>query len=117
MDVGVSDDTEVITCVTNVCNENEIACTESSSRLERCAALFLFTAKEYYHLTQSALDFITQQIQCMMSFAVDDINEAVRNYLAEQGLNGIPLEIKVLRDPFMHLQTEYLQNKCISIWW
>ena len=113
-DVGVSDDTELITSISDVCDENEIACTESSSRLERCAALFLLTAKERYQLTQSALDFITQQIQCMMSFAVDDIDEAVRNYLAEQGLSGTPFSngrLETLRDPFMHLQTEYLQNK------
>ena len=88
--------------------------TESSSRLTRCAALFLLTTKEHYQLTQSALDFITQQIQHMISFAVDDIDEAVRNYLAEQGLRGTPFsneQLESLRSPFMHLQTEYLQNK------
>ena len=62
----------------------------------RCAALFLLTTKERYQLTQPALDFITQQIQHMISFAVDDIDEAVRNYLAEQGLRGTPFSNKQL---------------------
>lgn len=63
----------------------------------------------------------------MISFAVDDIDEAVRNYLAEQGLRGTPFlneELESLRNPFMHLQTEYLQNKfyrenfnlVVSVW-
>ena len=35
-------------------------------------------------LTQSSLDFITQQIQQMISFAVDDIAEVVSEYLSKQ---------------------------------
>ena len=88
--------------------------TNSCNRLCRFAALFLITAKERYQLTQSALDFITRQMQQMISFAVDDIDEAVRNYLAEQGLTRTPFlneQLENLRNPFMHLQTEYLQNK------
>ena len=50
-----------------------------------CADLLL-NAKERYQLTQSSLDFITQQIQQMISFAVDDITEIVSEYINRQGV-------------------------------
>lgn len=63
----------------------------NSDRLQRSAALLLLTAKECYQLIQSALDFIVHQIQQMISFAVDDIDEMVTQCLTSQGtLESIP---------------------------
>ena len=112
---GVSGDTELDSSNPggNIVSQMQ-DCTEGSTRLSRFASLFLLTVKERYQLTQSALDFITQQIQQMISFAVDDIDTTVRDYLAEQGLNEIPVlntQLEALRNPFAHIQTEYLQNK------
>ena len=114
MDTGITGagDAELVSNNPDVSQTQD--CTEGSTRFSRFASLFLLTVKERYQLTQSALDFITKQIQQMISFAVDDIDTTIRNYLAEQGLNKIPVldqQLEALRNPFAHIQTEYLQNK------
>lgn len=43
----------------------------------------MLTAKE---LTQSALDFITQQVKQMVAFAMDNTEEEVKMFLIDQGL-------------------------------
>lgn len=85
-----------------------------SNRLFKFAALFLLNAKERYQLTQSSLDFITQQIQQMIYFLVDDIAEIVSEHLSNEGVGEIPSfteQLDSYRNPFIHLQTEYMQNK------
>ena len=81
-----------------------------SNRLLRFAALFLLNAKERYQLTQSSLDFITQQIHY---FVVDDIAEIVSEHLSNEGVSEISSfteQLDSYRNPFIHLQTEYMQN-------
>lgn len=53
----------------------------ASDRLQRSAALFLLSAKERFHLAQSALNYVIQQVQQMVSFAIDDIEEVVKKHL------------------------------------
>ena len=82
-----------------------------SNRLFRFAALFLLNAKERYQLTQSSLDFITQQ---MVYFVVDDIAEIVSEHLSNEGVSEISSfteQLDSYRNSFIHLQTEYTQNK------
>ena len=87
----------------------------NSDRLHRSAALLLLTAKECYQLTQSASNIIVHQIQQMMSFAVDDIGEIITEYLTSQGTSvNIPeleAQLEAMRNPFVSLKTEYMQNK------
>ena len=67
------------------------------------------SAKEHFHLTQSALNFVTQQVQQMVSFAVDYIKEAVKKYLNDCGVpmwdTQLDTKFEVMRDPFSSLQT------------
>lgn len=83
-----------------------------ANKLCRSAALFLLSAKERFQLTQSALDFITQQVKQMISFTIDDVEEKIKKQLVDQ---GIELDIckcfEAVRNPFIHLETEYMQNK------
>ena len=85
-----------------------------SARLQRSTALFLLSAKKRFHLTQSALNFVTQQVQQMVSFAVDDNEEAVKKHLNDCGVPTqnaqLDAQFEVMRDPFSSLQTEYLQT-------
>jgi len=89
-----------------VSEENEIRhiTSEGEDELHRSAALLLLTAKERFKLTQSAINFITGQIQHMISFAVDDIEEAVKKYLEDQGIVDefpeLNARFESLRNPF-----------------
>ena len=85
----------------------------NSNRLSHFAALFLLNAKERYQLTQSSLDFITQQIQQIIYFTIDDIAEVIHKFCSDQGASEIPLteQLEFFRNPFLHVQTEYMQNK------
>ena len=85
----------------------------NSNRLSHFAALFLLNVKERYQLIQSSLNFITQQIQQMISFTIDDIAEVIHKFCSEQGASEIPLteQLESFRNPFLHVQTEYMQNK------
>ena len=51
----------------------------------------------------------------MVSFAVDDIEEAVKKHLNDCGVPTqnaqLDAQLEVMRDPFSSLQTEYLQTK------
>ena len=93
-------------------NQNNL---DDNDRLQRSAALFLLSSKERFHLTQSALNFITQQVQQMVSFAVDDIEEAVKKHLNDCGVTmenaHLDSQFEALRNPFLNLQTEYLQTR------
>lgn len=82
-----------------------------SNRLFRFAALFLLNIKERYQLTQSSLDFITQQ---MVYFVVDDIAEIVSEHLSNERVSEISsftVQLDSYHNSFIHLQTEYTQNK------
>lgn len=95
-------------------DDPQVIVSGDSSRLFRFAALFLLNAKERYQLTQSSLDFITQQIQQMIYFVVDDIAEIVTEHLSNEGVSEISSfteQLDSYRNPFIHLQTEYMQNK------
>lgn len=86
----------------------------TGNKLYRSAALFLLSVKERFQLTQSALDFIIQQVKQMISFAVDDAEEKVKVYLTEQGVTELPDISKCfegMNNPFIYLETEYMQNK------
>ena len=85
---------------------------DGSDRLQRSAALFLLSAKERFHLTQSALNFITQQMQQMVSFAIDEIEETVKKHLHDCRITmELDSQFEALRNPFLYLQTEHLQTK------
>lgn len=60
----------------------------------------------------------------MMTFAVDDIGEIITEYLTSQGTSvNIPeleAQFEAMRNPFVSLETEYMQNKFyrkILTWW
>ena len=87
----------------------------SNDDRERSAALLLLTAKERYKLTQSAIDFITQQVQSIISYGVDDIQEVVQEWLENQGIAAnfaeLSARLEPLRNPFASIGTEYMQSK------
>ena len=55
----------------------------STQNLEKTAALFLLTMKEKYHLTQAAIDFAVSQVQNMVSYALEDVQETVKHRISE----------------------------------
>ena len=85
------------------------------NQLEKAAALFLLCLKERYQLTQSAIDFAIGQVQQMLSFAVDDIQNVLEAHLQSCPLDASNyasvLEYISIPDPFLHLQSEYMQTK------
>ena len=86
------------------------------NRLERCAALFLLSLKERYQITQTALDFAVGQVQQMVTFAVEDIQNAVETCLSSyysESLSEMPniTDCFKMQDPFRNLQNEYMQTK------
>ena len=82
------------------------------NQLEKAAALFLLCLKERYQLTQSAIDFAIGQVQQMLSFAVDDIQNVLEAHLQSCPLDvSSVLEYISIPDPFLHLQSEYMQTK------
>ena len=85
----------------------------NGNKLYKSAALFLLSAKERFQLTQSALDFIIQQIKQMISFAVDDVEEKVKKHLVDQGIPELDISgcFEDMCNPFKLLETEYMQNK------
>ena len=88
---------------------------EPGDRLSHFAAMFLLNAKERYQLTQSSLNFIIQQVQQMTSFTIDDIAEVVHKCFRDQ-MQGtsetlFTEQLECFRNPFVHVQTEYMQNK------
>ena len=106
--------------VTNEENEEDNMCSSVPSAeedaLQRYAALLLLTSKECYKVTQSAINYITQQVQLMFSFAVDDIEEIVNKYLEDQGILADTTELNArlesLCNPFGSIGTEHMQTKC-----
>ena len=94
------------------CDDSLSSDSLNQNKLYRSAALFLLSAKERFQLTQSALDFITQQVQQMISFAVDDLEEKVKQHLVDQGLELDTSKcFEAVCNPFIYLETEYMQNK------
>ncbi|XP_065901791.1 uncharacterized protein [Dysidea avara] len=88
----------------------------SKNDRERSAALLLLTVKERFKLTQSAVDFITQQVHHIISYGVDDIQEVVQEWLESQGIvmenfAELSARLEPLRNPFASFETEYLQSK------
>ena len=55
---------------------------------QKSAALFLLTLKEKYKLTQTALDFAVGQVKHMLSFALDDMKDVLRQEIASGGNLG-----------------------------
>ena len=85
-------------------------------KLDRSAALFLLFLKQRYHLTQTALDFSVGQVQQMVSYAVEDIQNAVetqlRSFCSESSLDMPDIsDCFKIPDPFKNLQNEYMQTK------
>ena len=88
----------------------------SKNDRERSAALLLLTVKERFKLTQSAVDFITQQVHHIISYGVDHIQEVVQEWLESQGIvmanfAELSARLEPLRNPFSSFETEYLQSK------
>ena len=89
------------------CDDSVSSDSLNGNKLVRSAALFLLSAKERFQLTQSALDFITQQVQQMIFFAVDDLEEKVKKHLVDQGLQLDTSKcFEAVRNPFIYLETE-----------
>ena len=80
-----SDGRDVI--ITETCSEFELEGDEvgdfqsygNNDNKERSAALLLLTVKERFKLTQSAVDFMIQQVKSIISYSVDDIREVVQH--------------------------------------
>lgn len=89
-------------------------CANNDDR-ERSAALLLLTVKERFKLTQSAVDFITQQVHHIISYGVDDIQRAVQQWLENQGIVAnfaeLATHLEPYRNPFASIETEYMQSK------
>ena len=90
---------------------------DSQSKLERSAALFLISLKERFEITQSALDFAVSQVQLMIEFAVEDVRESVKDTLLPH-LQACDAETFTdidecfhVPNPFANLQSEYMQSK------
>ena len=87
----------------------------SNDDRERSAALLLLTVKERFKLTQSAIDFITQQVHNIISYGVDDIQKVVEEWLESQGISAnfteLAARLEPLRNPFAAIETEYMQSK------
>ena len=80
------------------------------NRLERAAALFLLCFKERYQITQTALDFAMKQVQQMVGFAIEDVQQAVELQLPSINSSEVRECFKV-PDPFLNLRSEYMQTK------
>lgn len=77
---------------------------------------FLSSLKERYQITQTALDFAVGQVQQMVTFAVEDIQNAVETCLSSyysESLSEMPnvTDCFKMQDPFRNLQNEYMQTK------
>ena len=79
------------------------------NRLEKVAALFLLCLKERYQITQTALDFAMSQVQQMVGFAIEDVQQAVELQLQSSSVSIS--ESFMVPDPFLHLKSEYMQTK------
>ena len=86
----------------------------SNDDWERSAALLL-TVKERFKLTQSAIDFITQQVHNIISYGIDDIQKIVEEWIESQGISAnfteLAARLESLRNPFAAIETEYMQSK------
>lgn len=89
-----------------------------ANRLERSAALFLISLKEWYELTQTAVDFAVSQVQQMVKYAVEDIKESVEKHLLSHlEASGLQVDLPDIGeyfnspDPFSNLQSEHMQTK------
>ena len=85
------------------------------NKLDSSAALFLLSLKEKYQIIQTALDFAVGQVQQMVAFAAEDIQNAVESRLHSYSeySSDIPdlSECFKIQDPFRNLQNEYMQTK------
>ena len=79
----------------------------SKDMAQRSAALFLLTMKEKFCLTQVALDFAVGQVRQMVGYLMEDI----KSKLTEELKADTNFECFEWKDPFMDLDTEYLQHK------
>lgn len=77
---------------------SSLGCPVSNDKLYRSAALFLLSVKELFHLTQTALNFIIQRVQQIVSFVVYDTAD----------LNA---KFKNICNPFLCLQKEHLKDE------
>ena len=77
------------------------------NRLEKAAALFLLCLKERYQITQTALDFAMSQVQQMVGFAIEDVQQALELQLQ----SSYYLKVLWFLIHFFIEKSEYMQTK------
>ena len=89
----------------------------SSNQMQKTAALYLLTLKERYKITQTAVDFVVSQTKHMVDNVVTDLRSAAEkeikklSCLNDEDASGILSVFTDVRDPFLGLETHYLQCK------
>ena len=97
-----------------VCTDD---CTVSSNQMQKKAALYLLTLKERYKITQTAVDFVVSQTKHIVDNIVTDLHSAAEkeikklSCLNDEDASGILSVFTDVRDPFLGLETHYLQCK------
>lgn len=55
---------------------------------------------------------VTQQVQQMISFEMDDVEEEIKKHLFEQGVElNISICFEAVRNPFVYLETVHAEQK------
>lgn len=99
-----------------VCAESA-DCIVSSNQMQKTAALYLLTLKERYKITQASVDFVVSQTKHTVDNVVTDLCSAVKreikklSCLNDEDVSGILSVFTDVREPFLGLETHYLQCK------
>lgn len=89
----------------------------SSNQMQKTAALYLLTLKERYKITQTAVDFVVSQTKHIVDNVVTDLHSAAEkeikklSCLNDEDASRILSVFTDVRDPFLGLETHYLQCK------
>ena len=92
-------------------------CIASSNQMQKTAALYLLTLKERYKITQTTVDFVVSQTKHIVDNVVTDLRSAAEkeikklSCLNDEDASGILSVFTDVRDPFLGLETHYLQCK------
>lgn len=92
-------------------------CIVSSNQMQKTAALYLLTLKERYKITQTAVDFVVSQTKHIVDNVVTNLCSAAEkeikklSCLNDEDASGILSVFTDVRDPFLGLETHYLQCK------
>jgi len=114
IDSGSSAPQTAETSHSSACAVNQLC---NFEQLQRTTALYLLTLKEKYKVTQTAIDFTVSQMKNAVDKMVDDLCSAVgeevkkTSSLTDEDVIRILSVFQSTRNPFMGLETQYLQSK------